>query len=286
MFIDTHAHLDDKRFDADREDVIRRAFASGIERIINIGAGLGSSERSVALAQKHKNIFASVGLHPEYFMKHGSWSGEHKNKLEELARAEKVVALGEIGLDYFNHGKELSEDGKKFQKEGFVYQLELARKLNLPVVLHCRGARPEENKNYREASDAYEDVLAIIKKYPELNFVFHGYGGNLAFTKKALVEKNVIFSLAGNITYNKPGNEMFEVIKLIPLSKIMLDTDCPYLAPVPRRGERNEPAFVKFTAEKIAETKGASFSEIEQMTSDNAKRFFRWQDGFFALEKA
>lgn len=274
--IDTHAHLDDRQFDADREEMIRRAFENGVEKIINIGAGLGSSERSVALAQKYKNIYAAVGLHPHYFMEHGTWSMEHKNKLEELARAAKVVAIGEIGLDYFNRGEALSEEGKNFQKEGFVFQLELARKLNLPVILHCRGARPEENKKYREASDAYEDVLAIIKNFPALNFVFHGYGGNLAFTRKALAEKNIIFSLAGNITYSKPGSETFEAIKIIPMEKIMLDSDCPYLSPVPHRGERNEPAFVKFTAGKIAETKSLAFSAVEWATSVNARRFFRW----------
>ncbi|MDR3559443.1 MAG: TatD family hydrolase, partial [Candidatus Pacebacteria bacterium] len=171
---------------------------------------------------------------------------------------------------------EMTEDDKKFQKESFEYQLELARRLDLPVAIHCRGARPADPAAHREEPEAYEDVLEIIKKYPELNFVFHGYGGNLEFTRKALLEKNVIFSLAGNITYNKPESEMFEVVKNIPLRKIMLDSDCPYLSPVPHRGERNEPAFVKFTAEKIAETKGLFPGEVEKITTENAKRFFRW----------
>jgi TatD DNase family protein len=276
MFIDTHAHLDDKQFDADREEIIARSFANGVERIINIGAGLGSSERSVALAKKYENIYAAVGLHPEYFMEHGTWNTDHKNKLEALERMDKVTAIGEIGLDYYNHGEKLSEHDKEFQKEGFVYQLELAKDLSLPVILHCRGARPADPSAHREDPEAYADVLEIIKKYPKLDYVFHGYGGNLEFTRVALAEKNIIFSLAGNITYNKPGSEMLEVIKIIPLQKIMLDTDCPYLAPVPHRGERNEPAFVKFTAGKIAEIKNVSLDEVEQRTTENSKRFFRW----------
>ena len=276
MFIDTHAHLDDQRFDADREEVIRRAFSGGIEKIINIGAGIGSSERSIDLAHKYEKIYAAVGLHPHYFMEHKAWNIDHKNKLEKLARMEKVVAIGEIGLDYYNHGEEMAEHDKEFQKEGFIFQLELARKLKLPVVIHCRGARPADPSAHREEPEAYEDVLEIMKKYPDLSFVFHGYGGNLEFTRESLAEKNVIFSLAGNITYNKPGSEIFEAIKIIPLSKIMLDTDCPYLAPAPHRGERNEPAWVRFTAEKIAEIKSVPPVEVERQTTENAKRFFKW----------
>lgn len=269
--IDTHAHLDDKQFDADRDDVIRRAFDSGVEKIVNIGAGLGSSERSVELAKQYENIYAAVGFHPHYFMKHGSWSVEHKNRLEELARSEKVVAIGEIGLDYHSHTEEkITEEQKIFQKEGFIFQLDLAGKLLKPVVLHCRGERAEIGKNYREENEAYEDILAIIEKYSDLKFIFHGFGGRLDFTKKILEKNNIYFSLNGNISYAKPNAEILEVIRMIPLEKIMLETDCPYLAPVPKRGERNEPSFIRHVAEKLAEIKRENIENIVEKTTENA----------------
>lgn len=273
--IDTHSHIDDKQFDADREGVIQRAFAGGVEKIITVGAGLGSSERAVALAGKYENIFAVVGLHPEYFMRHGAWQDKHRQKLWELAGAEKVVAIGEIGLEYHAHnGCSISDKQKKFQKEGFIFQLELARKLKKPVVLHCRGERAEAGENYREKSEAYDDVWAIIQKYPELNFVFHSFGGRLDFVKKIMMRENIHFSFNGNITYAKPNAEILAVIQAIPLEKIMLETDCPYLAPVPHRGKRNEPSWVTYVGEKIAEIKVISAKQVDKITSENARKFF------------
>lgn len=274
--IDTHAHIDDMQFDADRAQMIARAFEGGVEKIITVGAGLGSSERAVALAQKTENIFATVGLHPEYFMKHGTWSEEHKQKLAELASAEKVVAIGEVGLEYHSHdGNPVSASQKEFQKEGFIFQLELARKLQKPVVIHCRGERAREGEKYREEGGAYEDVLEIIKKYPELNFVFHSFGGRLAFAEKAMLHDNIRFSFNGNITYAKPGAEILEVIKIIPVERMMLETDCPYLAPVPHRGKRNEPAYVAYICEKIAEIKEISAKKVDEITTQTANKFFK-----------
>jgi TatD DNase family protein len=274
--IDSHAHLDDKQFDADREDVIRRAFEAGVEKIITVGAGLGSSERAVNLAKKYQNIFAVVGLHPEYFMKHGTWQEEHKEKLLELAKTKKVMAIGEIGLEYHTHTDEMvSEEQKEFQKEGFIFQLELATKLKKPVVIHCRPARNDSQaKRSDSGGGAYDDALEIIRNYSEINFVFHCYGGNLEFTEKSLQLENIHFSFTGNITYAKPSAEILEVIRVIPLEKIMLETDCPYLAPVPHRGKRNEPAFVTYVAEKIAEIKEISASEVDRVTTENANKFF------------
>lgn len=274
MLIDTHAHLDDRRFDADRDEVIRRAFENGVEMIVNIGAGLGSSARSVELAKRYDNIFASVGCHPDYFTRHGSWGEEHKNKLRVLAGEKKTVAIGEVGLDYFNQGQPLAEDGKRFQREGFEFQLELARELKKPVILHCRGEQAAPGQGYREEGQVYEDVLAIIKKYPQLRFVFHSFGGRLDFAQKVLDQDNLYFSFAGNITYNKPQSETEAAIKIIPLDRIMLDTDAPYLAPVPMRGQRNEPSFVKHVAEKIAEIKELPYREVAGATAKNARKFF------------
>lgn len=274
--IDTHAHLDDRQFDADRPQTIGRAFGHGIEKIITVGAGLGSSERAADLAQKNKDIFAAVGLHPEYFMKHGTWHEEHKKKIESLASAEKVVAIGEIGLEYHSHdGGVLTQKQKDFQKEGFIFQLELARKLKKPVVIHCRGERAEAGEKYREKEDAYEDIWKIIETYPELDFVFHSFGGRLRFAENVMKRKNIWFSFNGNITYAKPSAEILEVIEIIPLERIMLETDCPYLAPVPMRGKRNEPLYLRYVCDKIAEIKQISAKKVDEITTENAVKFFK-----------
>lgn len=273
--IETHAHLDDKQFDADRDDVISRSFENGISRIINIGAGLGISQRSVALANKYENIFAVVGFHPHYFNEYKERSFDKIGELESLAQEKKVVAIGEIGLDYHNHGEKLiSEEEKELQKKGFVLQLELAKKLEKPVVLHCRGERAKDGERYREKSEAYKDVFEIIRDYPELEFVFHGFGGRVEFTKKILAEKNIKFAFNGNITYAKKEAEILDVIKEIPLEKIMLETDCPYLAPVPMRGKRNEPEFVRYVAQKIAEVKKLRLEDVAKITTIVAEKFF------------
>lgn len=274
MLIDTHAHLDDIQFDLDRNEVIEKAFASGVKKIINIGAGLRSSEQSVKLANNYKNVFATVGLHPEYFMKHKSWKAEHKNKLESLTNEKKVVAIGEIGLDYYNHGEKISDEEKEFQKEGFIFQLNLAKKNNLPVVIHCRGERAEAGMRFREKGIVYEEVLEIIKEFNELKFVFHSFGGRLNFAEKIIKEANVFFSFNGNISYNKSNSEMFDILRVVPIEKIMLETDCPYLAPVPARGKRNEPAYIKFVAEKLAEIKEEDIEKIKEITTKNANNFF------------
>lgn len=275
MLIDSHAHLDDKQFNADRDEVIRRAFSNGVKKIINIGAGLGSSKRSVELAEKQENIWAVVGCHPEYFMKHGAWDEKHRADLEKLAREKKVVAIGEIGLEYHSHGdKAVTEEQKKFQKDGFIHQLELTRKLKKPVVIHCRGEQADSGEKYREKTSAYEDVFEIIQKFSDLNYVFHSFGGRLEFALKALEKNNVSFSFAGNITYAESRSEILEVIKRIPLERIMLDTDCPYLAPVPKRGKRNEPAYVVYIAKKIGEVKEIKLEEVARETADNTEKFF------------
>ncbi len=279
MLIDTHAHLDDKQFDNDREEVIARAFSGGVEKIINIGAGLGSSQRSVELAENPpaggENIFASVGLHPHYFNEYAERSFDKIAEFKELAMRRKVVAIGEIGLDYFSHNEKIiSEKEKELQKTGFVFQLDLARELNLPVIIHCRGVKSAGADH--ASSDAYDDCYEIIQKYLDLNFVFHCYGGSLEFTEKLLQHENIYFSFTGNITYAKTGSEIIEAIKIIPMNKIMLETDCPYLAPMPMRGKRNEPLFIEHVGKKIAELKNLSEKETKKITTENASIFFRF----------
>jgi len=277
--IDTHAHLDFSQFDQDREEVIARFFESGGRAIINIGVDLEHSRKSIEIAEKHKNIFASVGLHPDFFMEHRTWNMEQIfGELEKLARNKKVAAMGETGLDYYSHtDNPIIDAEKENQKAGFIEQIKLAQELNLPVIVHCR--------------DAWEDLYKIIFKvrpFPSRKqvagipqgqtfFVLHCYSGEKRDTEKFLKLPNVYFSFSGNITYPKPkerAEKLSEAIKMIPLDKIMLDSDAPFLAPQEVRGKRNEPINVLYIAKKIAEIKGLGTEIVLRATDENAVKFF------------
>lgn len=271
--IDTHAHLDFPEFQKDREEVILRAFDSGVKNIINIGVDLERSRKSIALAEKYDGVSASVGLHPDFFMEHGAWNMEQIfGELKNLAKSEKVVAIGETGLDYHHatrnmeHGTRGLEKIKKNQKARFLAQIEIARELNLPVIIHCR--------------DAWNDLYKILNtKYqlPDTKFVLHCYSGSKNDTGKFLGLPNVWFSFSANITYQKPverAERLAEAVRMVPLDKIMLDSDAPFLAPQEFRGKRNEPAYVKYIAEKIAEIKQISWERVKQETDFNASKFF------------
>ncbi|KKQ04092.1 MAG: Hydrolase, TatD family [Candidatus Moranbacteria bacterium GW2011_GWF1_36_4] len=208
-------------------------------------------------------------------------------ELVKLAKNEKVVAIGEIGLDYFSHNRKvITGEQKENQKKGFVAQLELAQELDLPVIIHCRSSK--ENP-----TDAYDDIYEILfLSNPHLNplpkgegdfrMVFHCYGGNLDFTKKLLRHKNIFFSFTPNITYKIKKNivgtkdDIMESIKIIPLKKIMLETDCPYLAPQEFRGKRSEPMYAKYAAKRIAFIKNINIDKVEKITAENADNFFRF----------
>lgn len=267
--IDTHAHLDFKDFDKDREEVISRFFESGGKAIVNVGVDLERSRKSIEIAEAHENVFAAVGMHPDFFSKGDLGNrGDWKNELRELARNEKVVAIGEAGLDYFRIG-ESGEIGKtrERQKEGFVAQINLARELKLPVIVHCR-----------EAWDDLFNILNHKSYFINQKFVLHCYSGNRNDTEKFLKLPNICFSFSGNITYPKPAErakQFADVIRMIPLDKIMLDSDSPFLAPQEFRGKRNEPAFVRHIAGKIAEIKGISGEKAEWVTDENAEKFFK-----------
>ena len=293
--IDTHAHLDFPEFDQDREEVIARFFESGGRAIINIGVDLERSKRSVEIAEKHRGVFASIGMHPDFFSKTEKEFPISKSqfpnksqilnpkfkslidKLKKIAMHKKVVAIGETGLDYFSHtNNAITDEQKKMQKIGFLAQIEIARELKLPVIVHCR--------------EAWEDLYEIISKvrlFPSPSsrgipqsrtlFVLHCYSGEKKDTEKFLKLPNIYFSFSGNITYPKPkerAEKLAEAVKMIPLDKIMLDSDAPFLAPQIRRGKRNEPIFVKYIAKKIAEIKGISKKEVERKTDENAGEFF------------
>jgi len=273
--IDTHAHLDFPEFDQDRKEVIRRAFDNGLKAIINVGVDLERSRKSIEIAEKHEGVFASVGLHPKYFSK-AKLSDTLKlsfriDELRKLARNKKVVAVGECGLDYFHgtwnieHGTEELERIKHNQKKGFLAQIKLARELRLPVILHCR--------------DAWGELFGIVSRYEfrVTKFVLHCYSGEKKDTDKFLELPNIYFSFSGNITYPKPterAERLAGAVRMIPLDKIMLDSDAPFLAPQDRRGKRNEPIFVKYIAKKIAEVKEVGEEEVENATDENAIKFF------------
>lgn len=263
--VDTHSHLDDKQFDTDREEVISRAFSSGVEKIINIGAGLGSSRRSADLAKRHENVYAAVGLHPHYFMKHEAWNTEHKNELEELAKSEKVVAIGEVGLEYYFKDKKFSaeeiKNSKEKQKEGFLYQIDLAIRRDLPLVIHCREAYKETLEILSEAKKAHGG---------KLRGVIHSYLGRSSYAGE-FVKLGFLLSFNGIITY---ASDYGKIVKNTNLENILIETDCPYLTPEPHRGERNEPVYVRYVAEKIAEIKNISIEDVEKVTADNAEKLF------------
>ena len=287
--IDTHAHVHDLQYDSDRAAVLQRAFDAGVNKIITIGTSLRESRDAVNLAQKHKNIFATVGLHPHVFNggaeRDQEWEvglgfigNDEKTRkktlekalkeLQELSRKEKVVAIGEVGLDYYGQGSEnITEEQKTWQKEGLLAQLQLARESKLPVVIHCR--------------DAYEDMYRILTSYKQRpkSFVLHCYGGNVVMTEKFLGIEYLYISFSGNVTYSKHEiDESNTVVKMVPLERMMIETDCPYLAPVPHRGKRNEPAYVKEVARYIAKTKEINLDEVAQVTTKNAQTFFHFID--------
>lgn len=249
MLIDTHAHLDFKEFDKDRPQVIRRAFEGGVEKIINVGTNLKGSQDSITLAEKYKNIYAGVSLHP---IEVGNEKFDEKIWLE-LAGHQKVVAIGETGLDFYH-----STDREK-QKEIFKELIKIACQVKKPLIIHSR--------------EADQEVLDILtnSELPPKRGVIHCFGRDFALAKKFL-DLGFLISYTGNITYHK---ERASSILKVPLNKIMVETDCPFMAPAAFRGKRNEPLYVKYVVQRIAEIKNISFEEIAEKTTQNAKKLFR-----------
>ena len=284
MLIETHAHLDYPEFAADLEDVLRRATEAGVTRIITIGTSIESSRRAVGLAEKYPNIYAVIGVHPT----NAEQAGEDViTPLRELAKSPRVVAIGETGLDYHHlpsveaakqknvqvfsalqSGTEEQveasiEDGayKSKQADLFEEQLDLAVELGLNVVIHQR--------------DAWDDTLEIMRPYAgKVRGVFHCFGGTLEQANEVLDLDNLV-SFTGVVTF-KNGANVRDVASKVPLWKFMVETDCPYLAPVPYRGKRCEPAHTRIVAETIAAARGISLEEIAEATSETAEKFFQF----------
>jgi TatD DNase family protein len=284
MLIETHAHLDYPDFASDLEDVLRRANEAGVTRIITIGTSIESSRRAVELAEKYPSVYAVIGVHPTYAEQAGE---DVITPLRELAQSQRVVAIGETGLDYHHlpsveaakqknvqvfsalqSGTEEQleasiEDGayKSKQADLFEEQLDLAVELGLNVVIHQR--------------DAWDDTLEIMRPYSgKLRGVFHCFGGTLEQANEVLNLDHLI-SFTGIVTF-KNGAAMREVASEIPLWKFMVETDCPYLAPVPFRGQRCEPAHTRIVAETIAAARGISLEEVAEATTETAETFFRF----------
>ena len=251
IFIDTHTHLDFDRFDADREEVIRRAHEANVAAMITIGIDYKTSLAAIRIAEEHSNIYASVGVHPHDA---ANMTDEQFAELSELLSHPKVVAVGEVGLDYH-----YDYSPRDTQRRVFRRFLSLAREHQMPVIIHTR--------------EADEDILATIKEQGRSNWqgVFHCFSSDDNMAKKVL-DLGFNISFTGTVTFK--NSDSLDVAKSVPLDRIMIETDCPFLAPMPKRGKRNEPAFVVYIAQKIAEAKQMSTDEFAQATTLNALRFF------------
>ncbi|CEK32591.1 deoxyribonuclease [[Clostridium] sordellii] len=253
MLFDSHAHLNDERFDEDREELINSLKAKGVDLVLNPGACIETSKSSVELANKYDFIYAAVGVHPHDV---GGMTEDDIETLRKLAlENEKVKAIGEIGLDYY-----YDNSPREIQKKWFKRQIELANELKLPIIIHDR--------------DAHGDTFEIIKntKSPEIGCVLHCYSGNVELAKE-YVKMGCYISIPGTVTF-KNNKKTREVAKEIPLEYLLIETDSPYMAPEPHRGKRNDPSLVQFVADKIAQEKGISYEQVCEATKENAKRFF------------
>ena len=252
-FVDTHCHLNDEKFSADLNEVIERAKNAGVNRIINFGDTLKSSAAVVELAKNFGGMFAGVGVHPEEIDNFDKNSAE---KIIELAKNKNVVAIGEIGLDYY---WEKDSERRLMQQKIFIEQLEIARTLNLPVCIHER--------------EAHGDALKILKaEGKNLRGVMHCYSGSLEMAKE-LWKLGWLTGFDGPLTF-KNSAKLPEIVKAAPREMILIETDSPYLAPVPNRGKRNEPAFVVDVAKKIAELRGETLEEVASYTTENAENLY------------
>ncbi|MFQ6116666.1 MAG: TatD family hydrolase [Candidatus Bipolaricaulia bacterium] len=252
MLIDTHAHLDLPQFDRDRVRVIARAREEGIQ-VITVGIDLGSSGKAVRLAKGYK-IHAAVGIHPHEAKRYAGDLEGTLAKLEELARAERVVAIGEIGLDYY---RDLSP--REAQLRIFRAQLELAERLGLPVIVHDR--------------EADEDSLAVLRE-TDVQGVVHSFSSPLKVAEE-LLRLGLYLGFSGPVTFH--GAPQRAVVARVPLERTLVETDAPYLTPVPYRGRRNEPRYVRYVAQAIAELRGLAEEEVAERTTENAEKLFRFQ---------
>ncbi|CAJ1004620.1 MULTISPECIES: TatD family hydrolase [Bacillales] len=253
MLFDTHAHLNAREFDEDREEVIARARENGVSTIVNIGFNAETIPTCLELAERYDFIYAAVGWHPQDAK---DMKDEHLEWLEELSRHPKVVGLGEMGLDYY-----WDTSPRDVQAEVFRKQIRLAKKLGLPIIIHNR--------------DAHQDVITILReeKAAEVGGIMHCFSGSWETAKMAL-DMNFYISFGGPLTF-KNAKQPKEVAAKVPLDRLLIETDCPYLTPHPYRGKRNESGYVRYVCEAMADIHGLSCEEMARITAENARRLFR-----------
>lgn len=251
--VDTHTHLNDDKFADDVPDAVARARAAGVRRCINMGDTLASSKKAVELAHAYEGLFAGVGIHPEEARE---LTADDDAQLAKWAEDEKVVCIGEIGLDYY---WVKDEPTRELQRRIFIHQLDLARQLHLPVCIHDR--------------DAHADTLAILKKEGQgIPTVLHCYSGSVEMAREFL-KIGCYLGTDGPLTF-KNASKLLNVIRDMPLGRLLVETDAPYMAPVPMRGKRNEPAFVRFIAEKVAELRSMTLADVARATTTNAEAIY------------
>jgi len=250
MYFDTHAHYCDKRFNEDRDEVLSTICDSGVSLILNAGSSLKSSRLSVELADKYPFVYASIGVHPHDSK---SMTDETVLELEKLLAHPKAVAVGEIGLDYH-----YDFSPRDVQRKRFREQLELSRSLGKPVIIHER--------------EALQDVFDIVRDYKDLTGVFHCFSGSWE-TAKSVLDMGWYLSFTGVVTF-KNARRALEVLDRMPVDKLMLETDCPYMAPEPMRGRRNSSLYLPYIAKKIAEVRGMTTDDVARTTMENGMRFF------------
>jgi TatD DNase family protein len=261
MYVDSHAHLEGHRYDNDRTQVLERAQAAGVETIVAIGNGDSPDnfDCGIQLAEKHAFIYATIGIHP-----HEARLADQAafDRMAQLAKHPKIIAWGEIGLDYF-----YDHSPRDIQKQVFLRQMELARAAKLPIVIHCRPSKDSEN--------AWDDTLQLIRENwgsSGLGGILHCFTGTPEHARQAL-DMGFVISFAGNITFPK-AQQIRDAARLVPLDRMLIETDSPFLAPVPHRGKRNEPAYVVEVARQLAELKGSDGEQMGQQTAANFYRFF------------
>ncbi len=251
MIFDTHAHYDDKQFSEDRDQVLSSMQEQGIGTIVDASATVDSWERVLELTKRYPFVYGMIGVHPDEV---GDLNEENFARMEQLLHEEKVVAVGEIGLDYY-----WDKEQHEIQKEWFIHQLQLARKLNMPVNIHSR--------------EAAQDTMEIMKEYAtDMKAIIHCYSYSKEMAEE-YVKMGYLLGIGGVVTF-KNAKKLKEVVKAVPLSHIVLETDCPYLAPEPNRGKRNASSNLIYVAQTIAELKGTTTEEVIAVTEENARKFY------------
>lgn len=280
MLIDSHAHLDDEAFDADREAVLARAREAGVVAIVNVGYNERRWETTSSLCAAHAGVYAVLGLHPH---EAATWNAALAERLRAALRGPRVVGLGEIGLDFYR-----DHAPRDAQRAAFRAQLALAREFELPVVIHSRSAQDAAatpvSRSTKDATatpmsqSAEDEAVTLLAEAGITRGVLHSYSGSLATAERAL-ELGLHLSLTGPVSYPKAEHQR-DLARAIPLERLLLETDCPYLAPQARRGRRNEPAFLPYTAEAIAAARGSTVAEVGAATTANAARLFGLGAGY------